>query len=187
MKNLKNLLQSIAAVARFPRRDLVRIAIPVALLALIASVVTAMEKPSGAAPEPAARIDTRVRPQQSEPELTIDLAALTRETSDAPAGAGHQPVRDPFAQRSFSTAQPPAAAAAPAAPTVPALPFRYLGKAIEDGKLSVFLSRGEQSYSVRAGDKLDSEYRVAKVTESSVTFVYLPMKKTQVLDIPAVN
>jgi len=182
---MKNLLQSIAAVARFPRRDVVRIAIPVALLALIASVVTGMEKPSGAVAEPAARIDTRVRPQQSEPELTIDLASLAREGAEAP-GSKPDPARDPFAQRSFSSA-PPAAATAPAAPTVPPLPYRYLGKAIEDGKLSVFLARGEQSYSVRPGDKLDSDYRVAKVTESSVTFVYLPMKKTQVLDIPAVN
>jgi hypothetical protein len=40
---------------------------------------------------------------------------------------------------------------------------------------------------VRAGDKLDGYYRVAKVTESTVTFVYLPMKTKQTLEIPAVN
>ena len=176
---MRNFLQSIAAVSRFPRRDLLRIAIPVALLALIASVVTGMEKPANVIESPAARIDTRVRPQ----EIDFELAALSRD--NIPTDAPRLPVTDPFAQRSFSS--PAQAAAAPAAPAIPPLPFRYVGKAIEDGKLSVFLSRGEQSYAVRAGDKLDSEYKVSKVTETAVTFVYLPMKKQQTLEIPLVN
>ena len=180
---MKSFLQNIAAISRFPRKDLMRIAIPVALLALIASVVSGMEKPATPAVEaPAARIDTRVRAQEA--DFNVDLAALAREAGEAEAPRAS--VRDPFAQRSFSSA-PQNAAAGPAAPSVPQLPYRYLGKAIEDGKLSVFLQRGEQSYSVRAGDKLDGEYRVASVTESTVTFVYLPMKKRQTLEIPAVN
>jgi len=180
---VKSFLQNIAAVSRFPRRDLVRIVIPVVLLALIASVVSGMEKPSSPASEPpAARIDTRVRSQEA--DFNVDLAALTRAPGEAEAP--HAPLRDPFAQRSFSAPAAPAGAAS-GAPAVPPLPYRYIGKAIEDGKLSVFLARGEQSYSVRAGDKLDSDYRVSKLTESTITFVYLPMKKTQVLDIPAVN
>jgi hypothetical protein len=182
---MKSFLQQIAAIGRFPRRDLLRIAIPVALLALVASVVTGMERPSSAQTgieRPAERIDTRVRPQESD----IDLALLTRESGEAQADTPHQPVRDPFAARSFSSPQQQAAAA-PVAPTAPPLPYRYIGKAIEDGKLSVFLARGDQSYSVRAGDKLDGDYRVAKVTQNAVTFVYLPMKTKQTLDIPAVN
>jgi len=179
---VKSFLQNIAAVSRFPRRDLLRIAIPVALLALIASLVTGMEKPATTPEAPAARIDTSVRGQGS--DFNVDLDALAR--GSIPSDAPRLPVSDPFAQRSFSSA-PRSETAAAAAPTVPALPYRYLGKAIEDGKLSVFLQRGEQSYSVRAGDKLDGEYRVAKVTESTVTFVYLPMKKQQTLEIPAVN
>ncbi len=181
---MKSFLQNIVAVGRFPRKDLMRIALPVVLLALIASVVTGMEKPQGttagsAAESPAARIDTRVRPENV--EFDVDLAALSRDGTESTGQ-----VRDPFAQRSFSAPRQ-GAAAAPAAPSVPALPYRYIGKAIEDGKLSVFLQRGEQSYSVRAGDKLDGEYRVASVTESTVTFLYLPMKKKQTLEIPAVN
>jgi len=183
---VKSFLQNIAAVSRFPRRDLLRIAIPVALLALIASVVTGMEKPATTPEAPAERIDARVRAESSArgTDFNIDLDALAR--GSIPSDAPRLPVSDPFAQRSFSSA-PQSAAAAPGSPTVPALPYRYLGKAIEDGKLSVFLARGEQSYSVRAGDKLDGEYRVAKVTESTVTFVYLPMKQKQTLEIPAVN
>jgi hypothetical protein len=143
-----------------------------------------MERPSAAQAmeRPAERIDTRVRAQESD----LDLTLLARESAEAQAEAPHEPVRDPFAARSFSNPQQQGAAA-PVAPSVPPLPYRYIGKAIEDGKLSVFLARGEQSYSVRAGDKLDGDYRVAKVTESTVTFVYLPMKTKQTLEIPAVN
>lgn len=180
---MKSFLQSLAAVGRIPRKDVMRIAIPVLLLALIASVVTGMERPAAGTAAPAERLDTRVRPQEAD----LDLSVLARETAEASPDAARAPVRDPFAQRSFSSAPQQQGAAAAAAPSVPPLPYRYIGKAIEDGKLSVFLQRGDQSYSVRAGDKLDGEYRVSSVTESTVAFVYLPMKKRQTLEIPAVN
>jgi hypothetical protein len=183
---MKSLLQNLAAVSRFPRKDLMRIAIPVALLALVASVVTGMEKPSAAAIESsAARVDTRVRPQEAD----LDLSGLREDTEDS-TGAPRLPVRDPFAQRSFSASAAPNAGV-PAAPAVPALPYRYIGKAIEDGKLSVFLQRGDQSYSVtsgqKRGSKLDDDYRVLSVTGNAVTFLYIPLKKQQTLEIPAVN
>jgi hypothetical protein len=96
-------------------------------------------------------------------------------------------VADPFARRSFAPAQGASQAADATTPAAPPLPFAYLGKAIEDGKLEVFLSRGEQSYSVRAGQKIDGEYRIDKVTQNSVSFTYLPLKTRPTLDIPAVN
>jgi hypothetical protein len=99
-------------------------------------------------------------------------------------GSAEKPAVDPFARRSF-------APKAEAAPTAPPLPFRYVGKMIEDGRLEVFLARGEESYSVTAGskrgEKLGTEYRVDKVTENRVTFTYLPLKIQQTLEIPAVN
>jgi hypothetical protein len=76
-------------------------------------------------------------------------------------------------------------------PTAPPLPFRYLGKMIEDGELQVFLARGEESYTLREGQKkgqkVDEQYRVDKVTGNQVTFTYLPLKIQQTLEIPAVN
>ena len=55
----------------------------------------------------------------------------------------------------------------------------------------VFLARGEESYSLHAGQKkgqkVDEQYRVDKVTENRVTFTYLPLKIQQTLEIPAVN
>ena len=151
-----------------------RAATAVLALVLVASVVAGREKRSAEPVEPAARIPATVQVDD------LDLERLAR-------SAGAAPLADPFAQGSLAAAGANGAAAAPAKPAAPPLPFKYLGKAIEDGKLSVFLARGEDSFSVHGGQKLDAEYRVDKVSETAVTFTYLPMKTKQTLDIPAVN
>jgi len=166
----------------FSRKEIVRAAAPIAVLALIASVVAGRERPAEPAAEPAARMDARIRPAEQE----LDLSQLFR---PAQAEADKQAV-DPFARRSFAP-KAEAASQAPQAPTVPPLPFRYVGKMIEDGELQVFLARGEESFSLRGGQKkgqkVDGQYRVDKVTENRVTFTYLPLKTQQTLEIPAVN
>ena len=165
----------------FSRREATRVAIPVLALVLVASVVTGREKPSSIDPSPLHR----------KPEIQITDADLDLERLKRPVREEDKVVAaaDPFARRSFGPEAAPAAAQAPAAPQVPPLPFTYLGKVIEDGRLSVFLGRGEDSFSVQSGKrlKLDGEYRVDKVTQTSVVFTYLPMNAKQTLDIPAVN
>jgi hypothetical protein len=136
---------------------------------IAASVVAGRERPAELV-EPAVRVDTRIRAGDE-----IDLAKLDRTENEKPA-------TDPFARRSFEAPQAPQAPAARAKPTAPELPFKYVGKLIEDGKLSIFLSRGEESLSVKAGETI-GEYRVDKVTESEVTFTYLPLKTRQTLPL----
>ena len=162
--------------ASFSKRQVVRVGLSIAALALIASVVAGRERPAGPAAEPAKHADARVRPSED-----LDIGNLFRSDSEDP-----RPAVDPFARRSFGPQQA-AEAAPPTKPTAPPLPFRYVGKMIEDGKLAVFLSRGEDSYSIHAGQKIAGEYRVDKVTETKVVFTYLPLKTKQILDIPAVN
>jgi hypothetical protein len=165
----------------FSRRELVRISLPVLALALVASVVTGRERPSDVPAEPVARIDTRIVPAS---DADLDLAMLSRPAKEELQAAG----ADPFARPHFDEAHPAQHGdAKPEKAGPPPLPFTYLGKVIEDGKLQVFLGRGDDSYSVARGAKIGKEYRVDKVTESSVTFTYLPSKTKQVLDIPAVN
>jgi hypothetical protein len=159
----------------------VRLALPVLALGLIASVVVGRERPSAVPPEPAARVPARVDARAAL-EQDLDLSKLHRQVAEAKVDGA-----DPFARRSFAPAAPAAQEAAPRQPVAPELPFRYLGKAIEDGKLTVFLMKGNDSYAVHSKQALDNEYRVDKVTESQVVFTYLPMKTRQVLDIPAVN
>lgn len=133
----------------------------VTVLALLASVVAGREKPS---------VATAVEPVAQ----SLDLSKLER------AAPGTAPAADPFAPKDFGPRQ--AQAAAPARPEAPPLPFRYLGKLIEDGKLSVFLANGDESLSVSAGARI-GDYRVDKVTENEVQFTYLPLKTKQSLPL----
>jgi hypothetical protein len=166
---------------KWSKKELMRIALPVAALALVASVVVGRERPAG----PGAEAAPRAQPRAAAEEL--DLSKLFRSDDEQEARS----TVDPFARRSFASAAQPEQAAAPARPSAPPLPFRYVGKLIEDGRLQVFLARGEDSYSVsqgpRQGQKLDDEYRVDQVTETKIVFTYLPLKTKQTLDIPAVN
>ena len=132
----------------------------------VASTTAGREKPAApAVVEPAARLEARIE---------LDLTKLEERAHEGAKA-------DPFAQKSFA---PPAEAAPPppAKPTAPPLPFAYLGKVIEDGKLAVFLARGEESLSVKAGDTV-GEYRVDAVTENEIRFTYLPLKTKQSLPL----
>jgi hypothetical protein len=164
------------------QRDLPpRAGIAVVALVMLAGVVTGREKPAEApVVEPVARINTKVEAVED-----LDLRKLDVREKEMNLGSA-----DPFAQRSFAPSAPPQAKegkSAPEKPVAPALPFKYVGKIIDEGKLSVFLTRGDDSYSVKAGESIDGEYRVEKITDSSVTFVFLPLKTRQELQIPVVN
>ena len=145
------------------KRYLKPFGLAVTILALLASVVAGRERPSIAATaaEPVAR--------------SLDLSKLER---PAP---GTAPAADPFAPKSFAPQQEQQPVAQ-ARPEAPALPFRYLGKLIEDGKLSVFLANGAESVTAVAGQRI-GDYRVDAVTENEVRFTYLPLKTKQSLPL----
>lgn len=148
-----------------------KLLVSVSVLGLAASVVVGMEKPSQAPAAPASRIDARVRL----PEL--DLSKLERpEQEEAKVDVFAVPEEDAKNRGTQSQGKP-------ARPEAPPLPFAYLGRMIEDGKLAVFLSRGAESYSVKPGDTIGGEYRVDAVTEKEVTFTYLPLKTKQRLPL----
>lgn len=157
---------------RFLKRDIPKRAMLVIVaLAAVAGVVTGREKPSleviqERQPTPAA-------------DAGIDLAKLARPEASLPQ-------HDPFALRAAPQGAPQAEPAAQA-PSAPPLPFQYIGKVIEQGKLEVYVTRGDELLALTRGQKIGNEYRVDKVTSSSVTFTYLPLKMKQTLDLPAVN
>jgi hypothetical protein len=154
-----------------------RAAAAVVALALVASVVAGREKPTqeviGEVSRPSPERSARV---EGEAELNLDKLrrALPRPGAD-----------DPFAPRSFAPPPPKMAMAAPAKPTAPPLPFAYLGKVIDGGKTSVFVGRGSENYSLEPGQTIGGAYRVEKITDTDVTFTYLPMKTRQTLHIPS--
>jgi hypothetical protein len=128
-------------------------------------------RPPGAAAEPA---------PEAPPRVALDR--LNRLAHAAPA-------RDPFAPRSWQAMEQEEArrSAPPRAPPPPAqaprLPFTYFGKAVEDGKVTVFLARGENTYVVREGSTLDGAYRVDRADERVVVFTYLPLGMRQELSL----
>jgi len=144
--------------------------IALAAAGLVASVVAGREKPAADIVEPAARIDTRIRAGED-----FDLSKLER-----PADEGAK--ADLFANGTFNEGKETGKAGKAEKSGPPPLPFAYLGKLIEDGKLAVFLSRGGESLSVAQGDTI-GEYRVDAVSETEITFTYLPLKAKQKLPL----
>lgn len=70
------------------------------------------------------------------------------------------------------------------APTpAPPLPFRYIGRIVQDGRVEVLLLRGAQHFSVVAGDTLGVQYRVDQVSEAEIVFTYLPLNIQQSLPL----
>lgn len=141
------------------------------VLGLLASVVAGRERPSAPAlVEPAARLEARI---------DFDLSKLESRIDEEGAKS------DPFAQKSWE--QPEAAAPQreqrPPKPTAPPLPFAYLGKVIEEGKLSVFLAHGGENLTAKPGDTIAGEYRLDAVTENEIRFTYLPLKTQQSLPL----
>jgi len=142
----------------------------IAVVSALASVVAGRELSTPQKKEPLARIDTRLAPLAND----IDLAKLE---SRADEGA----KTDAFAPRNFSPIVPAQSQAA-AKPVAPPLPFRYIGKMLDEGKLAVFLANGNDSFAATAGERV-GDYRIEKVTETEVVFTYLPLKTKQTLPL----
>lgn len=66
-------------------------------------------------------------------------------------------------------------------PAAPALPYAYMGKMVENGELTVFLTREDKPYVVHAGDVLDNQYRVDAIRPPQIELTYLPLKQKQLL------
>jgi hypothetical protein len=150
----------------------------VAIAAALASVVAGRERPTLELPTPAARVHARGAAADG---LDLDRLAVRSESGAQDAKPSAAAAADPFAPRSFAAAVP-AQPGKKEKPVAPPLPFRYLGKMLDDGKLAVFLANGEESLSVSAGQRI-GEYRVDKVTENEVVFTYLPLKQKQSLPL----
>jgi hypothetical protein len=80
-------------------------------------------------------------------------------------------------------APPPAPPEPPPVPTAPALPFTYMGKALEKGSWEVFLNRSGQVYIVRNKTVIDGTYRVDAIAPPVMTLTYLPLNEVQQLNI----
>jgi len=143
----------------------------ITVVSALASVVAGREAPSVVAPA-TPKVDARLHVRDD-----IDLAKLE-------SRLGEDAKVDPFAPRNFGSAAAPQTngPAAVARREAPALPFRYIGKMIDNGQLAVFLQKGDESFSVMAGERV-GDYRIDSISENEIRFTYLPMKTKQTLPL----
>jgi hypothetical protein len=99
--------------------------------------------------------------------VAAPLPAVLREVAPPP------PAPPPPAEPAVSAPPPP--------PAPPALPFRFVGKFVENGTTRLLLANGDKEHNVSGGETLEGSYRVDSISEQAVTFTYLPMSAPQVL------
>jgi hypothetical protein len=169
------------------RSVLLKIAAVAAVAIGIASMVENTEEPKAAVSEPI--VQRRTEAIQAEP---IARQENMREETQ-------KRIIDPFAPRGWLPANvtpaiappPPVHVASPAvepsatvAPVAPALPYSFLGKFDDGGRLVTYLRRGEQTYVVTSGQTLDDTYKVLSVDARQIEFEHLPTGTKQVLSVP---
>lgn len=153
-------------------------------VALIATVAAVFMVPSSEPDTPSVVSPTThrsaFRHDTQSPELRIPEAIVIR-----PGGAPHEnpffkpvPVVAVSLKSITAPAEPPQIKAAP-----PPLPYVYLGRMEDDGKIIIFLGKGSDSLSVHIGETVDGAYLVQEMNEKSITLVYLPLDVKQMLMI----
>jgi hypothetical protein len=61
---------------------------------------------------------------------------------------------------------------------LPALPFRYVGRLVDEGQVTLFLARGDEIFSAHAGQAFGpdgAQWRIDEITERQIVFTYLPL------------
>ena len=91
----------------------------------------------------------------------------------------------------FSPLAPPSALATNESlvdvPQTPENPYRYAGKVVEDGQVSVFLTDGTNNYVVKAGDVIDGVWQVQAIRPPQLILKYLPLKTEVNIEIGALS
>jgi len=165
-------------------RDLPRRGAAVVIaLALLATVVTGREQ--AVDPEVVVPVERRAaEPSRAPQPERLDLEKLTRVRAE-PTGADLFGSQVPPAQPAPIAPVAPPVIEPPPAPVAPRLPYVYLGQMKKGDRLLIYLLKNQQLVITEPGATLDTDYRVAGVTESGVHFVYLPLDTKQLLAIPA--
>ena len=108
-------------------------------------------------------------------EVVLNIDKLSRQKL-APAKS------DPFVAK-LPPPPPPAPPPPPPVPVAPAFPYTFMGRMIENDTTTLFLTKQNQSYSVKLNSVLENNYRVDKIDNEQVIFTYLPLNTQQILYI----
>lgn len=121
----------------------------------------------------------------------VELAAFDLNALSRPVGIDIQDnlffIPPPPAPPLARIAPAPQAEAPPQKPTAPPLPFKFLGRLIDKGTTTVFVSHNGRSLNLKEGDTAADLYRVERISANEVVFMYEPLTERQVLTIESVN
>ena len=170
----------------------VRAAAVVAALALVASVVSGRERPESAPPAPASASPPAPEVALEQMDVTaLKLArALDPATGEPAPSSAFLPATNVLGQEGEAPSpEPQRTAPVRAAPhrAAPPLPFTYLGQMIDEGKTTVFVAKGEDHYGLQPGLVIDDAYKVERITDTQVTFLYVPLGVRQVMAVPSLK
>lgn len=122
--------------------------------------------------------------QRPQPVPRVELERLGRPNAKAAADPA---VRNTFSATSWYVPPPPppppppAKPVPPPPPTAPPMPFSYLGRYEEAGRLVIMLVRAERIYTVSEGEVIENTYRVERLTRGSLEMTYLPLNIKQTI------
>ena len=177
--------------AMTPMRKRISIAIVLIGGALIAERVIALSGDDGDAvvvPVPAkstsATSAARKSAKAAAASVSLRLDRLDDRQQALQDTDGADPAPPPGLFNATSWAPPPPPAPPPEAapaPVAPPFPYEYMGKLLEDGVLTAFFMQGNRVLSLKAGDTVDSVYRVDHMTGEQMNLTFLPLKQAQVV------
>jgi hypothetical protein len=112
-------------------------------------------------------LQIRARQARDEDEISLFAAADWQQREQAAtASSNAEPLEE-------APAPPPAA---------PPLPFRVMGRYVEDGQTQVFLQQADRNWIVREGDILAESYKVESIKANAIHLRYLPLDEVQILE-----
>jgi hypothetical protein len=130
--------------------------------------------------EAESRARGRVAPASvEEKSLALSLPERTS-LNEAPKG-------NLFASTSWAAPTPPSPAppeaAPPPSPEAPPLPYSFVGLLEDSAQPTAFLSNKEALLIVAAGQTIDGNYRIDKVSSKEIVLTYLPLNQKQIIQI----
>lgn len=138
--------------------------------------------------QPARPSTDKARTQENNSEY-LDISRLEQRKFNPLAGelftsTTWAPKQPPVTlqQQAVKTAQA-ARSLTPPAPTAPPLPFKYNGKAIADNETWVFLSQAGKNHIAKIGGKINDQYRLDSINDTTIAITYLPLNIKQTLTI----
>lgn len=138
------------------------------------------------APEPVSDVQTISTASKPSEEQQASTPSNSATASAPPLKAVQERValdREPGQLFRVPPPPLPPVAAAPEAPRAPPLPFAYMGRLVEGGKVTVFLTANGQPISARVGDTIGGDYRMDAIESTGIEFTYIPLKQKQRLAV----